>query len=144
MLTIKVGETFVRGKEKYRLAEKKELEELVEKYKKECDKEVKTLQGKTHYDYERKKHVPIKPTQGFLVSAVREVYSDSADVKHDDSNISKALKFAKRCHEKNLNDEFVDEDLLKKYFVRVEEEGNAELLKLEKQSSCGLLNYKEY
>ena len=65
MLNIKVGETFVRGKEKYRLAEKKELEELVEKYKKECDKEVKTLQGKTHYDYERKKHVPIKPTQGF-------------------------------------------------------------------------------
>ena len=38
MLNIKVGETFVRGKEKYRLAEKKELEELVEKYKKECDK----------------------------------------------------------------------------------------------------------
>ena len=84
-------------------------------------------------------------SRGFqLVSAVREVYSDSADVKHDDSNLSKALKFAKRCHEKNLNDEFVDEDLLRKYFVRVEEEGNAKLLKLEKQSSCGSLNYKEY
>ena len=33
--------TFVRGKENYSLAEKKELGELVEKYKKEDDKEVK-------------------------------------------------------------------------------------------------------
>ena len=61
-----MGKTFVRGKEKYSLAEKKELGELVEKYKKEYDKEVKALQGKTHYDYKRKKHVPIKPKQGFL------------------------------------------------------------------------------
>ena len=62
---MKMGKTFVRGKQKYILAEKKELGELVEKYKKEYDKEVKTLQGKTHYDYKRKKHVPIKPKQGF-------------------------------------------------------------------------------
>ena len=33
--------TFVRGKENYSLAEKKELGELVENYKKEDDKEVK-------------------------------------------------------------------------------------------------------
>ena len=46
--------TFVRGKEKYSLAEKKELGELVEKYKKEYDKEIITLQGKTHYDYMQK------------------------------------------------------------------------------------------
>ena len=38
-----MGKTFVRGKEKYSLAEKKELGELVEKYKKEYDKEVKTI-----------------------------------------------------------------------------------------------------
>ena len=38
-----MGKTFVRGKEKYSLAEKKELGELVEKYKKECDKEVKAI-----------------------------------------------------------------------------------------------------
>ena len=38
-----MGTTFVRGKEKYSLAEKKELGELVEKYKKEYDKEVKTI-----------------------------------------------------------------------------------------------------
>ena len=43
--------TFVTGKEKYSLAEKSELGELVEKYKKESDKEVKTLRGKIHYDY---------------------------------------------------------------------------------------------
>ena len=111
-----MGKTFVTGKEKYSLAEKKELGELVEKYKKEYDKEVKTLQGKTHYDYKRKKHVPIKPKQGFLATAVREFYSDLADVKHDDNNLSKALKFAKRCHEKYLNDEFVDEEPSKKRF----------------------------
>ena len=48
---------------------KKELGELVETYKKEYDKEVKALQGKTRYDYKRKKHVPIKLKQGFLATA---------------------------------------------------------------------------
>ena len=38
-----MGKTFVRGKENYRLAKKKELGELVEKYKKEGDKEVKAI-----------------------------------------------------------------------------------------------------
>ena len=38
-----MGKTFVRGKEKYSLAEKKELRELVEKQKKEDDKEVKAI-----------------------------------------------------------------------------------------------------
>ena len=35
--------TFVRGKENYSLAEKKEVGELVEKYKKEDNKEVKAI-----------------------------------------------------------------------------------------------------
>ena len=96
------------------MAETKELGELVEKYKKEYDKEVNALQGKT-YDYKRKKHVPIKPKQGFLATAVRKFYGDLADVKHD-NNLSKALKFAKSCHEKYLNDEFVDEEPFKKRF----------------------------
>ena len=43
LLNIKMGKTFVRGKEKYSLAEKKELGELVEKYKKEYDEEVKAM-----------------------------------------------------------------------------------------------------
>ena len=78
-----MGKTFVRGK-------KKELGELVEKYKKEYDKEVKALQGKTH-DYKGKKHVPIKPKQGFLATAVREFYSDLADVKHDNKTGQKII-----------------------------------------------------
>ena len=35
--------TFVRGKENYSLAEKEKLAELVKKYKKEDDKEVKAI-----------------------------------------------------------------------------------------------------
>ena len=38
-----MGATFVRGKENYSLAEKKELGELVEKCKKKDDKEVKAI-----------------------------------------------------------------------------------------------------
>ena len=38
-----MGKIFVRGKENYSLAEKKELGDLVKKYKKEDDKEVKAL-----------------------------------------------------------------------------------------------------
>ena len=53
---------------------------MVEKYKKEYNKELKALQGKTHYDYKRKKDVPIKPKLGFLAMAVREFYSDLAEV----------------------------------------------------------------
>ena len=37
-------------------------------------------------------------------------------MKHDDNDFSKALKLAKRCHEKYLNDEFVDEEPSKKRF----------------------------
>ena len=37
-------------------------------------------------------------------------------MKHDDNDLSKALKFAKRCHEKYLNDEFVDEEPSKKRY----------------------------
>ena len=46
-----MGKTFDRVKGKYSLAEKNELGQMVEKYKKEYDKEVKALQEKTHYDY---------------------------------------------------------------------------------------------
>ena len=83
---------------------------------KEPDKEVKALQGKTRYDYKRKRHVPIKPKRRFLTTVVWEFYSDLADVKHDYNNLRKAVKLAKRCHEKYLNDEFVDEKPCKKRF----------------------------
>ena len=45
-----MGKTFVRGKESYSLAEKKELGELVEKYKKNDDKEVKAI---CHFSIQR-------------------------------------------------------------------------------------------
>ena len=80
-----MGKTFVRGKEKYSLGEKKKLGELVEKYKKEYDKEVKTLQGK-----------------------VIMIISEKTRPNKTQIRVScNALKFAKRCHEKYLNDEFV-------------------------------------
>ena len=68
-------------------------------------------------------------------------------MKHDDNNLSIALKFRKRCHQKYLNDEMnlvMGKDLCRKNFVRVEEEGNAKLRKLEKECSVGLLMYEEY
>ena len=39
-----------------------------------------------------KKHVPIKSTCGFLAKAVREFYSNLADVKNDDPRFNRALK----------------------------------------------------
>ena len=64
-------------------------------------------------------------------------------MKHDDNNLSKALKFVETCHEKYLNDEFVDDEPSQRCFVRVEEKGNANLLKLEKQCSSSLLMYEK-
>ena len=89
---------------------------MVEKYKNEYDKDVKALQEKTRYDYKRTKNVPIKPKQRFLATAVQEICINLADMKHDNNNLSKALKFAKRCHEKYSNDEFFDEEPSKKRF----------------------------
>ena len=72
---------------------------------------------KTKQNEKGKIYVPIKPKQGFLATAVQEFHRDLADVKHDDNNLSKALKFAKRCDdEKYLNDESVDEKPSKKRF----------------------------
>ena len=48
---------FLKELSKFSLSEKQELGELVEKYKKEYDKEVASLRGQTTYDYRTKKHV---------------------------------------------------------------------------------------
>ena len=90
-------------KDKYTLAEKQELGQLVEKCKKEHDEEVKKLNGKTCYDYKRKKHVLVTPKQGYLAKACRSFYDDLSGVKHNDSRLQSALKLAKRCHEKYLD-----------------------------------------
>ena len=85
---------FVCKQEMHTSAEKKEPRELVNRYKEKYDKELKDLEGKTNYDYKRKKHVPMKPKQGFIAAAVRNFYTDLSKVKHDDLNLEKALKFA--------------------------------------------------
>ena len=38
---------------------------------------------------------------------MRNFYTDE---KHDDPNLEKALKFAKRCHEKYLSNDFIEEE----------------------------------
>ena len=62
--------------------------------------ELKELEGKTRDDHKRKKHVLMKPKQGFIAAAVTEFYTDLSKVKRDSPNLVKALKFAKRCYEK--------------------------------------------
>ena len=54
MLNMNMGKTFVRGKENYSLAEKKELRELVKKCKKEGDKDVKAI---CHFSMQKVKGV---------------------------------------------------------------------------------------
>ena len=111
-----VYRTFVRGKEKYSLSEKKQLGELISNHEEKYDKELKELEGKTRYGHKRKKPVPVKPKQGFIVAAVREFYTDLSKVKHDNPNLVKALKFAKRCYGKYLANDFEGEEPLKKSF----------------------------
>ena len=55
--------------EKYSLAEKKELGELIDKYKEDYDKKLRNLEGKSSYDYKRKIHVPIKTKTRFPCSS---------------------------------------------------------------------------
>ena len=111
-----MAKSYRRSLDKYSLSEKKELGELVEKYKIKYDEEVASLRGKTKYDYRTKKHIQKKPKQGFLASAVREFYSDLSDVKHNDPNLANAIKLAKRCHDKYLNGDFDVQEPSKKRF----------------------------
>lgn len=82
----------------YSNEEKLELGKLVEKFKEEYDAEVKKNQGKTKYDAKRKRHVPIKPTTGYVAKAVRFFYTDLVDTKGDDPEFVKALKLASRSY----------------------------------------------
>ena len=58
----------------------------------------------------------MKPKLGFIAAAVREFYPDLSKVKHDNLNLVKALKFAKRCYEKYLANDFEGEEPPKKRF----------------------------
>ena len=51
---------------------KSELGELIFNHKEKYGKELKELEGKTRYDHKRKRHVPMKPKQGFIAAAVRD------------------------------------------------------------------------
>ena len=106
---------FARIKEQYSSIEKRELGELVNKHKEKYDNEVKELEGKTRYDYKRKKHVQLKPQQGFLAAAVREFYTDLSKAKHHDPKLVNALKFAKRCYENYLANDFGEEPSKKRF-----------------------------
>ena len=53
--------TFVRGKEKYSLSEKKQLGELISNHKEKHDKESKELEGKTRYDHKQKNMIVVHP-----------------------------------------------------------------------------------
>ena len=54
MVSTQSEKCFSRKQEMYTLAEKKELEELVNKYKKKYDKKLKDVEGKTSYDEKQK------------------------------------------------------------------------------------------
>ena len=43
----------------------------------------------------------MKPKQCFIAAPVREFYTDLSKVKHENPNLVKVLKFAKRCAARN-------------------------------------------
>ena len=87
-----------KDRSSYSNQEKLELAELVEKLKEEYDLEVEKNKGKTKYDYKRKRHVPIKPSTGFIAKAVRQFYGDLKDAKNNDVDFVRAVKLASRSY----------------------------------------------
>ena len=79
--------------------EKIPLIEVVEKYKKLYDAEVASLEGQTHYDRRRRKHVSKTPNWGIYSRVVREYYCDLTHVKHDNPGLAAATKQAKRWYD---------------------------------------------
>ena len=76
--------SFNRGEKScYTNEEKLQLAERVMKYKEQYEVEVMSKEGQVKYDHKLKKHVPIKPTTGFLAKAVRHFYSDLTNVSHN-------------------------------------------------------------
>ena len=84
-----------KDRSSYSNQEKLELAELVEKMKEEYNLEVeKQNKGKTKYDHKRKRHVPIKPSTGFITKALRQFYGDLKDAKNNDAEFVRAVKLA--------------------------------------------------
>ena len=76
----------------------------------------------------------MKPQQGFLAAAVREFYTDLSKAKHDDPRLVNALKFAKRCYEKYLANDFGEEPSKKRF--RESGAGRKDLLRDVYQRKC--------
>ena len=76
--------------------EKLELAKVLEKCKKQYDEEVEKNHGKTKCDNRRKRHVAVKPKQGFYSKAVRKFYTDMKDVPNDHPDFQRAIKLATR------------------------------------------------
>ena len=97
---------FKRGeKDKYSLEEKAALGELCMKYKKEYNDKCAELNKMVNWNSKTKKHANRQPNEGFLSRAVREFYPDLKDLKHNDPQLTKALKLGKRCLDQALKAE---------------------------------------
>ena len=91
---------------RYSNEEKLALGKLVQKYREECDAEVKRNEGKTRNDCKREKRMPIKPAAGYITKSVRSFCSDLAEVYNDNPMFVRAVKLASRsCNDlDNLRD----------------------------------------
>ena len=89
---------FVReGNKKYYLKEKHELGQLIKKYKSQYDDYVTQNQNRINYNNKLKRHTEKLSKEECMARAVRKFYSDLKDVKHNNSDLSNALKLGKRC-----------------------------------------------
>ena len=88
---------FVRGgNKKYSLREKHKLGQLIEKYKLEYDDYVTQNQNRINYNDKLKRHIEKLSKEGYTVRTVWEFYSDLKDVKHNDPDLTNALKLGKQ------------------------------------------------
>ena len=101
--------------EKYSLDEQQELGLKVNEFKEQYLVEVEALNGKTHWDAKRKRHVPDQPKHGYLTKAVRSFYSNLRNAESDSQETKKACKLAKRCYEKLERGDFEDGTSSKKF-----------------------------
>ena len=81
---------------KFSLKEKKELGEVVLRFKNEYDEERQKLEKEVHYNAKRKRWVTTAPKEGYISKAVRYFFSDLADVSAKDVNLKNACKLATR------------------------------------------------
>ena len=59
------------------------------------DHYIKQNQKRINYNDKLKQHTEKLPKEGYMARAVREIYSDLKDVKHNDPDLSNALKLGK-------------------------------------------------